>query len=59
MSRPTSSLAGGTTSALSLEAMSAGYGRARILNDVSLALEEHELVGILGANGAGKSTLLR
>jgi branched-chain amino acid transport system ATP-binding protein len=44
---------------LSTVSMSAGYGRVRIVHDISLSLEENELVGILGANGAGKSTLLR
>jgi branched-chain amino acid transport system ATP-binding protein len=47
------------TAALSAISMSAGYGRAQIVSEISLTLAENELVGILGANGAGKSTLLR
>ncbi len=35
------------------------YGDAQALWDVSLAIEEKEIVTMLGANGAGKSTTLR
>ena len=35
------------------------YGRSQILYGVSLAVEEGELICVLGANGAGKSTLLK
>lgn len=34
------------------------YGEAHALKDVSLAVEESELVVVLGSNGAGKTTLL-
>lgn len=33
------------------------YGKHRVLNDVSLTLEERELLCVLGKNGSGKSTL--
>lgn len=32
------------------------YGRRRVVDDVSLAVERGEVVGLLGANGAGKTT---
>jgi branched-chain amino acid transport system ATP-binding protein len=35
------------------------YGARVALKDVSLSMEEGEIVTVLGANGAGKSTLLR
>ena len=39
--------------------LSARYGRARILNDVSLTLAQHEVVALLGRNGAGKTTTMK
>ncbi len=32
------------------------YGRRRVVDDVSLNVEQSEVVGLLGANGAGKTT---
>ncbi len=37
----------------------AGYGRRRVLTDVSFALEGGTLTALLGANGCGKTTLLK
>jgi branched-chain amino acid transport system ATP-binding protein len=45
--------------ALELRSVSAGYGRATVLRDVTLAVPEGRTVALLGANGAGKTTLLR
>jgi branched-chain amino acid transport system ATP-binding protein len=39
--------------------VSAGYGNATIIKEVSLTLDQGEVVAVLGSNGAGKSTLLR
>ncbi|NGZ99750.1 ATP-binding cassette domain-containing protein [Nocardioides sp. W3-2-3] len=39
--------------------MTAGYGRTRVLEDVSLAVPEGGAVAVMGHNGAGKTTLLR
>ncbi len=35
------------------------YGRVQALTDVSLTVNTHEIVGLLGDNGAGKSTLIK
>lgn len=35
------------------------YGTHRALSDVSLRIDDREIVGFLGLNGAGKSTMLR
>ena len=43
---------------LKLENVTAGYGDAVVLHDVSLELPEHGSLAVLGRNGVGKSTLL-
>ena len=44
---------------LRLDRVSAGYHGLRIIHDVSMRVEEGEIVALLGANGAGKTTTLR
>lgn len=44
---------------LSVSKVTTGYGATVVNRDVSIDLNENEIVTILGANGAGKSTLLR
>ncbi len=39
--------------------LSAGYGNKQIANDVSLQLNDKEILLMLGHNGAGKTTLMR
>jgi len=43
---------------LSLRNVTAGYGDAVVLHDVSLDVPEHGSLAVLGRNGVGKSTLL-
>ena len=44
---------------LELQDVSARYGQVQALYGVSLAVDEGEIVAVLGANGAGKTTTLR
>jgi branched-chain amino acid transport system ATP-binding protein len=43
---------------LELQGVTAAYGDAVVLRDVSLTVPEGSVVALLGANGAGKTTLL-
>ena len=42
---------------LHLDRIRKDFGGLRVLSDVTLALDQGELVGLIGPNGAGKSTL--
>jgi len=44
---------------LEVERLHAHYGRAHILDDVTLAVGRGEVVALMGRNGAGKSTTLK
>lgn len=46
-------------SLLEVRHLCAGYGKKRILEDISFSLAPGELVGVLGENGSGKTTLLK
>ncbi len=46
-------------SLLEVEKLNSYYGDSHILFDVSLRVERHEVVALLGRNGAGKSTTLK
>ena len=44
---------------LDVKSLEAGYGKRKVLYDVSLGIYSGEIVGLIGHNGAGKSTTLR
>jgi len=46
-------------SVLALEQLVSGYGPIRVVRDVSLTVDEGEVVALLGRNGAGKTTTLK
>lgn len=43
---------------LKISDLSASYGQARALKDISLEINQGEIVTLIGANGAGKTTIL-
>ena len=49
----------GSSAALEVRGLFAGYGRIEALHGIDLRLGRGELVALIGANGAGKTTLLR
>jgi branched-chain amino acid transport system ATP-binding protein len=44
---------------LEMSNINAYYGKAQALWDISLSIEEGEIVALVGSNGAGKTTLLK
>lgn len=43
---------------LKIKNLAAGYGRLKVLRNISLHVNQGEIVTLIGANGAGKTTLL-
>jgi branched-chain amino acid transport system ATP-binding protein len=43
---------------LAIDRLSAGYGEAVVLSDISLSLSEGQALALLGRNGMGKTTLI-
>jgi branched-chain amino acid transport system ATP-binding protein len=46
-------------SLLELEGLNVAYGRIRALRGITLAVEEGQIVTLIGANGAGKTTTMK
>lgn len=44
---------------INIEQVTKGYGERNLLQQVSLGINEHDKIGIVGINGTGKSTLLK
>ena len=44
---------------LACDSLSVAYDTTLVLRDVDIAVEEREIVGVVGKNGAGKSTLMK
>jgi len=55
MARPETAAAG----LVEMDGITAGYGEVQVLADVTVRLEDGEILSIIGPNGAGKTTLLR
>ncbi|SKA71383.1 ABC transporter ATP-binding protein [Desulfobaculum bizertense] len=43
---------------IQVQNLSVGYGRRRVLSDVSLSVKPGRMTGLLGPNGSGKTTLM-
>ena len=44
---------------LKIDKLNAGYGDLKVLFDISIEVNEGEVVCLVGSNGAGKTTLLK
>jgi polar amino acid transport system ATP-binding protein len=47
------------TDAVRIEDVHKSFGELEVLRGIDLVVEDHEVVGLIGASGSGKSTLLR
>jgi polar amino acid transport system ATP-binding protein len=48
-----------TTPVLEIVGVEKSFGSLEVLRGIDLTVDEHEVVGLIGASGSGKSTLLR
>jgi ATP-binding cassette, subfamily F, member 3 len=44
---------------ISIDQLSLSFGGYELFNDISLAINSHDKIGLVGRNGAGKTTLLK
>ena len=44
---------------IELKRLSVGYGKKKILTDVSCSFEKGRLTAVIGPNGSGKTTLIK
>ncbi len=47
------------TTALQVGGLSSGYGTSKVINDISFALAQSEVLAVVGKNGMGKTSLLK
>ncbi|HEX6581201.1 MAG TPA: amino acid ABC transporter ATP-binding protein [Actinomycetota bacterium] len=47
------------TEAVRIQGVRKAFGELEVLRGIDLVVEDHEVVGLIGASGSGKSTLLR
>ncbi len=59
MSAETTPVAAAAGPALEMDGLSVSYGRARVIEGLTLAVPRGSVFALLGRNGAGKSSLLR
>ena len=46
-------------SLLTIDHLTAGYGKLEVIHELSLAVEAGQFIGLIGPNGSGKSTLVK
>ena len=44
---------------IDIKSLKKSYGRKAVLDDITLSLEENQIIGLLGPNGCGKTTLIK
>ena len=47
------------TASLRVKGLSSGYGTSKVINDISFALAQSEVLAVVGKNGMGKTSLLK
>ena len=47
------------TNAIDIRGLHKSFGELEVLKGIDLAVDDHEVVCLIGASGSGKSTLLR